>query len=246
MPPTRSPTNRIRAGAAAGGAGVRAWASAILWRWWEAVTGASPRRARAGASARRERRCAARAARRSGSPARSDEQRAREPPRVVVPRWVQLVLLPLALLALWALAKAAGKVLLIFVVAGAHRADPQPGRRLLHRDALPARPRGPRRVSRILPRRSRASGSCSPTLSPIRCSAFTQQPAAHSTREANKQLVSLQKHAQQTRRPRESRQTRAKRRCRASTTNSPRAPANSPRSAARLRPKSQARSSTSC
>jgi predicted PurR-regulated permease PerM len=37
--------------------------------------------------------------------------------RVVVPRWVQLVLLPLALLALWALAKAAGKVLLIFIVA---------------------------------------------------------------------------------------------------------------------------------
>src|SRR6202171_6557142 len=40
-----------------------------------------------------------------------------EPPRVVVPRWVQLVLLPLALLALWALARAAGKVLLIFIVA---------------------------------------------------------------------------------------------------------------------------------
>ncbi len=41
-----------------------------------------------------------------------------EPPRVVVARWVQLVLLPIALLALWALAKAAGKVLLIFIVAG--------------------------------------------------------------------------------------------------------------------------------
>ena len=40
-----------------------------------------------------------------------------KPPRTVVPRWVQLVLLPLSLLALWALAKAAGKVLLIFVVA---------------------------------------------------------------------------------------------------------------------------------
>jgi predicted PurR-regulated permease PerM len=39
------------------------------------------------------------------------------PPRVVVPRWVQLVLLPLALLALWALARAAGKVLLVFVIA---------------------------------------------------------------------------------------------------------------------------------
>lgn len=45
------------------------------------------------------------------------ETAAAEPPRVLVPRWVQLVLLPLALLALWALARAAGKVLLIFVVA---------------------------------------------------------------------------------------------------------------------------------
>jgi putative heme transporter len=41
-----------------------------------------------------------------------------KPDRVVVPRWVQLVLLPLALLALWALARAAGKVLLVFIVAG--------------------------------------------------------------------------------------------------------------------------------
>lgn len=39
------------------------------------------------------------------------------PARFVVPRWVQLAVLPLALLALWALARAAGKVLLIFVVA---------------------------------------------------------------------------------------------------------------------------------
>jgi predicted PurR-regulated permease PerM len=39
------------------------------------------------------------------------------PERVVVPRWVQLVVLPLALLAVWALARAAGKVLLVFIVA---------------------------------------------------------------------------------------------------------------------------------
>ncbi len=51
------------------------------------------------------------------APAAGEEPPAPEPPRAVVPRWVQLVLLPLALLALWALAKAAGKVLLIFVVA---------------------------------------------------------------------------------------------------------------------------------
>jgi predicted PurR-regulated permease PerM len=36
---------------------------------------------------------------------------------VVVPRWVQLVLLPLAILGLWALARAAGTVLLILIVA---------------------------------------------------------------------------------------------------------------------------------
>lgn len=36
----------------------------------------------------------------------------------VVPRWVQLVLLPIGLLGLWALARAAGSVLLILIVAG--------------------------------------------------------------------------------------------------------------------------------
>jgi predicted PurR-regulated permease PerM len=41
-----------------------------------------------------------------------------EPLRAIVPRWVQLVALPLGLLALWALAKAAGTVLLVFIVAG--------------------------------------------------------------------------------------------------------------------------------
>jgi len=45
-----------------------------------------------------------------------------EPPAnvapVVVPRWIQLVVLPLALLGLWAVARAAGPVLLLFIVAG--------------------------------------------------------------------------------------------------------------------------------
>src|SRR3712207_4366653 len=36
---------------------------------------------------------------------------------VVIPRWIQLVLLPLAILGAWALARAAGPWLLIFVVA---------------------------------------------------------------------------------------------------------------------------------
>lgn len=60
-----------------------------------------------------------------------------EPPRVVVPRWIQLVLLPLALLAAWALAKAAGKVLLIFVVAGVIALILNPAVAFLQRSRLP-------------------------------------------------------------------------------------------------------------
>jgi predicted PurR-regulated permease PerM len=45
-----------------------------------------------------------------------------EPPArvdpVVVPRWIQLVVLPLALLGVWALARAAGPVLLLFTISG--------------------------------------------------------------------------------------------------------------------------------
>ncbi len=58
-----------------------------------------------------------RAGERELTPDATSQSPTSKPPRAVVPRWVQLVLLPLALLALWALAKAAGKVLLIFVVA---------------------------------------------------------------------------------------------------------------------------------
>lgn len=41
----------------------------------------------------------------------------RTPKPVVVPRWIQLVVLPLALLALWSLARAAHTVLLVFLIA---------------------------------------------------------------------------------------------------------------------------------
>ena len=60
-----------------------------------------------------------------------------QPPRVVVPRWVQLVLLPLALLALWALARAAGKVLLVFVVAAVIALILNPAVAFLQRSRLP-------------------------------------------------------------------------------------------------------------
>jgi predicted PurR-regulated permease PerM len=59
------------------------------------------------------------------------------PPRAVVPRWVQLVMLPLALLALWALARAAGKVLLIFIVAAVIALILNPAVAFLQRRRLP-------------------------------------------------------------------------------------------------------------
>ena len=59
------------------------------------------------------------------------------PPRVVVPRWVQLVLLPLAILALWELARAAGKVLVIFVIAALVALILNPAVSFLQRSRLP-------------------------------------------------------------------------------------------------------------
>jgi putative heme transporter len=53
----------------------------------------------------------------AGEQAVAEQASALTPPRVLVPRWVQLVLLPLALVAMWALARAAGKVFVIFIVA---------------------------------------------------------------------------------------------------------------------------------
>jgi predicted PurR-regulated permease PerM len=54
-------------------------------------------------------------------------------PPVVVPRWIQLVLLPLALLGLWALARAAGPVLLILIAASVIALILNPVVRLLER-----------------------------------------------------------------------------------------------------------------
>jgi predicted PurR-regulated permease PerM len=58
-------------------------------------------------------------------------------PPVVVPRWVQLVLLPIGLLALWALARASGSVLLILIVAGVVALILNPGVKLLERGRIP-------------------------------------------------------------------------------------------------------------
>ena len=65
------------------------------------------------------------------------EQTAVPPPPVVVPRWVQLVVLPLALLGLWALARATGTVLLILLSASTIALILNPLVKLLSRGALP-------------------------------------------------------------------------------------------------------------
>ncbi|HET7200018.1 MAG TPA: AI-2E family transporter, partial [Burkholderiales bacterium] len=58
-------------------------------------------------------------------------------PPVVIPRWVQLVLLPLALLGIWALARAAGTVFLILVIASVVALILNPLVRMLERIKVP-------------------------------------------------------------------------------------------------------------
>jgi predicted PurR-regulated permease PerM len=59
------------------------------------------------------------------------------PAPVIVPRWIQLVLLPLALLGLWALARAAGPVLLILIAAGTGALILNPLVKMLERRRVP-------------------------------------------------------------------------------------------------------------
>jgi putative heme transporter len=66
-----------------------------------------------------------------------EDESVHRPKRAVVPRWVQLVLLPLAIVAAWAIAKAAGKVLLLFIIAGLIALILNPAVALLHRDRIP-------------------------------------------------------------------------------------------------------------
>jgi predicted PurR-regulated permease PerM len=58
-------------------------------------------------------------------------------PPVVIPRWVQLVLLPLGLLGIWALARAAGTVFLILVIASVVALILNPLVRMLERIRVP-------------------------------------------------------------------------------------------------------------
>ncbi len=73
----------------------------------------------------------------STEPVERSAQAHDEPPRSVVPRWVQLAVLPIALLALWALANVASPVLVLFVVAGLIALILNPAVAFLQRRHLP-------------------------------------------------------------------------------------------------------------
>jgi predicted PurR-regulated permease PerM len=62
---------------------------------------------------------------------------ARPVPPVVVPRWIQLVLLPVALVGLWALARAAGTVLLVLLIASVIALILNPLVKMLERGRIP-------------------------------------------------------------------------------------------------------------
>jgi predicted PurR-regulated permease PerM len=72
----------------------------------------------------------------SGEPGEHTAE-AQEPARAIVPRWVQLAVLPIALLAVWGLLSAAGSVLLIFIVAALIALILNPAVAFLQRRRLP-------------------------------------------------------------------------------------------------------------
>jgi predicted PurR-regulated permease PerM len=74
----------------------------------------------------------------NSQPSADDPPPRRGPPApVVVPRWIQLVLLPVSLFLVWALARAAGTVLVIFLVAGVVALILNPLVKLVERGRLP-------------------------------------------------------------------------------------------------------------
>jgi predicted PurR-regulated permease PerM len=123
----------------------------------------------------------------------SDETPPRVPPRVVVARWVQLVLLPIALLALWALAKAAGKVLVIFIVAAVIALILNPAVAFVQRGRLP---RGLAVLSVYLAFFLMLSGIGVLLANPIshQVEAFSHN-VPHLVRQANRTLAELQETA---------------------------------------------------
>src|SRR5579859_509980 len=109
---------------------------------------------------------------------------------VVVPRWVQLVVLPLALLGLWALARAAGPVLLILIGAATGALILNPLVRMLRRRRVP---RGLAIVLVYVGLFALIGGVGVLLANPVgtQVSRFSSQ-VPHFIRHANKDLASLQ------------------------------------------------------
>ena len=193
-------------------ASAAASASAILCRWWEAgerrLRGQRPQRlrpaSRSGADGLERRAAADRSRRASWSRAGCSSCCCRS-----------------RLLLLWALAKAAGKVVLDLHRRGCHRADPQPGR------GASCSARGFRAAWRCWWCISHSSwpwlGSacCSPTLSPIRCDRSRTTCRISSTKPTHARQ--LAERTSPNRASTCSSSSRARPRCRRSRTRSPRA-----------------------
>ena len=114
-----------------------------------------------------------------------------EPPRAVVPRWVQLVGLPLAVLAAWSLAKVAGPVLLLFILAGLIALILNPAVAFLQRRHLP---RGLAVLTVFLAFFLAVAGIGVLVANPIsnQVRTFTNN-LPHLVDEANEQIASVQK-----------------------------------------------------
>ena len=140
------------------------------------------------------------------------------------------MLLPLALLALWALAKAAGKVLLIFVVAAVIALILNPVVAFVQRPRIP---RGLAVLVVYLAFFLTLVGIGFLLANPIakQVRTFTHN-LPHIVNEANRQIAERGTQTEQGRLSRAPRSSRGKPRCRASRRKSPRARANSRRSAA--------------
>ncbi len=114
-----------------------------------------------------------------------------EPPRAVVPRWIQLVALPLAVLAVWTLAKIAGPVLLLFIVAGLIALILNPAVAFLQRRHLP---RGLAVLAVFLGFFLALAGIGFLVANPISNQVRTfSNNLPHLVDEANRQIASLQK-----------------------------------------------------
>ncbi len=112
------------------------------------------------------------------------------PPPMIIPRWVQLVVLPIALLALWAVARASGPVLLILIAASTAALILNPLVRILEKTGLH---RGLAILTVYLAGIAILVGIGVLLANPVtdQISRF-QRDVPHLTRQANKDLANIQ------------------------------------------------------